>query len=234
MPAKLEQRKALHPFEALAPLGAQLDFIALPLADTEAAMVAFRQAIVSKRGTGALRVEAIDDVQVALRQLEPLQVNCTRRLLVDCDDWTALITSQVSPGGRSNFPPPLWSHRVVSAVYLPTHGDRHALTQLLIEGPDGQPPLMGVRTLTAHCGSGKWTWIAWGTMQPFEQPARYGQRLVRQRLDRDLLLEYLRALGIRADDRSFYGKATLLSEDVPFDTCPISIDAWRAQHGWVG
>lgn len=60
--------------------------------------------------------------------------------------------------------------------------------------------------------SGRWEFSTSGKPQPFEEEDAYRRRLVRERFTRDMLLGYLHALAIEADDPAFYG-AAVLAED---------------------
>ena len=66
---------------------------------------------------------------------------------------------------------------------------------------------------TIDCGvfdSGRWTFEARGTEQPFEELEAYDSQRVRDRFTRSMLLRYLSALGIDADEMSAYGPASLV------------------------
>jgi hypothetical protein len=53
-----------------------------------------------------------------------------------------------------------------------------------------------------------------GTPLPFEDPSRYWARRVRDRLTRQMLVGYLAALAIGADDDASYGPAVLVTQRV--------------------
>ncbi len=51
---------------------------------------------------------------------------------------------------------------------------------------------------------GKWDFVETGSPLPFEEPERYNQRLVRDRLNRGTIYRYLAALGYEAEDEDFW------------------------------
>ncbi len=57
---------------------------------------------------------------------------------------------------------------------------------------------MSIRTVGATATDGRWAWDESGQPLPFEDVSRYGARRKRDRLDRELLVQYLAALGRRS------------------------------------
>lgn len=53
---------------------------------------------------------------------------------------------------------------------------------------------------------------------PWEQPDRYEAHRVRDRLDRELLVDYLAEFEIHPDDTSFFGNARVVRQSVPWRT----------------
>jgi len=53
----------------------------------------------------------------------------------------------------------------------------------------------------------KWEFYQAGVVQPFEQPDRYTNRLVRERFDPDMALAYCEGLGIEARSSRFWATA---------------------------
>lgn len=119
-----------------------------------------------------------------------------------------------------------------TATHAPRYGPGHAQTSLEIIGPTGTPPLMYVRSITAHAEDGRWSWYVNGEPQPFERVERYSERLVRKRFDRQLLLEYLAAVGIAADDEAFYGSGALVEQLVDYQRVRQTAEEVRAELGW--
>ena len=87
---------------------------------------------------------------------------------------------------------------------------------------------MYVRTLSASATDGRWEWHESGRPLPFEHVDRYSAKRVRARLDRDMLLAYLAALGIPANDDGAYGAATLMQETATHDRRVMSLAEARA------
>ena len=129
-----------------------------------------------------------------LRLLDPLQSPWTQELLVEMDGWTAYLNNDLNGGDPFPASSRVSEHlgtRCVVAVHQPRTSSGHASTQLQVLGPEGEPPLMYIRTLAAHAEDGRWSWETSGTPLPFEDFSSYGARLVRNRLTRALLVRYL-------------------------------------------
>jgi hypothetical protein len=172
-----------------------------------------------------------DRIVEALRQLLPFEMPCTRRLLVGTSGrWTAIFDN--SRGGGDPWPPT--SHlsrdgvRGVVATHIPPEQSSLPATQFHLLGPEGEPPLMYVRTIDAGVfDSGRWQFETSGTVQPFEDVDAYSAHRIRDRFSRPMLLEYLAALGIDADEPGFYREAVLVQEDTR-DWKLKRRDRWRA------
>jgi hypothetical protein len=67
----------------------------------------------------------------------------------------------------------------------------------LFDGARDDLPLNEIRVIQANRGDAGWTWWLSGEPQPFENLDRYDERRVPRRFDRNLLVEYCLALGIR-------------------------------------
>ena len=167
--------------------------------------------------------------------LEPFEAPWTREVLFGCGEWTAY-TNNGLYGGDSSSVPHFLSKAMNVDCYIATHAPRygpgHAQTSLEIVGPSGEPPLMGIRSITAHAEDGRWSWHLWGRAQPFERTDRYSERLVKNRFDRALLLEYLRAVGIDADNEGFYGPGLLVTKIVDYKRRQLSAQQIRDDLGW--
>ena len=77
-------------------------------------------------------------------------------------------------------------------------------------------------------GVGTW----YGEQQPFENVDRCSERMIRKRFDRELLLEYLAAVGISADDEDFYGCGVLVAQVVSYKRVQRTADQVRQELGW--
>lgn len=149
-----------------------------------------------------------------LARLEPLESPWTKHLLVSAGKWTMHVSNSLL-GGDPSAPGPVLSRqlncRVVVAGHSQRHGPGHEGTALWVFGPDGEPPLQYVRTLQVDCADGRWSWHESGKPFGFEDVARYSARRKRDRLDRDLLLEYLAEFGIWPDEAANFGSTRLIS-----------------------
>jgi hypothetical protein len=170
-----------------------------------------------------------------LSVLDPMEAPWTVEVIIDCGEWTAYLNNGMDGGDPTAIAPAVARHmgaRCVTAQHIPRYGPGHAATQLWIDGPEGEPPLMGVRALSAHAEDGRWKWHESGTPQSFEHPERYRSRRIRDRLDRDLLIEYLVALGIHVDDPAFFGSGVGLRQLVDWSRREVSVADWRWENGW--
>jgi hypothetical protein len=201
------------------PLGLSVQFVEAPEPD----VVAGLPGPVVSTSTGA-------GLPSALEALLPFEAPWTRMLTATLGPWTAVVNNFVD-GGDSTAPGPAIARdlgvRCVVAEHVPRYGPGHAATQLEVLGPDGEPPLMYVRSLSASATDGRWAWYASGSPLPFEQTERYSARRKRDRLDRELLLAYLAALGIPVEDDS-YGEATLHQQQVSWDRREVTLAEARA------
>lgn len=129
---------------------------------------------------------------------------------------------------------PTFGARAVMAQHMPRYGPDRAATQVWIQGPAGEPPLIYERTLAVHATDGRWIWEERGTVQPWERPDRYVARRKRVRLDRLLLVDYLAAMEIFVDDPAFFGAGQIIRADVPWKhrIRQQAAAEFRAEHGW--
>lgn len=203
------------------PLGAVVQYIRSPLPDV-ADLVAPRYTV----------TPADAGLVEALPQLLPFESPWSRMLLAPCGEWTAVVNNDLD-GGDSTAPGPAMSFELnvecVVASVVPRYGPGHEQVQWEVLGPAGEPPLMYVRTLSATATDGRWEWYESGTPFDFEVTDRYTARRKRDRLDRELLLDYLEHLGIPARDDTTYGSALLLQERATFDRRTMTLDEARAE-----
>lgn len=171
-----------------------------------------------------------------LSLLDPLETPWTTQLLIECDGWTAYLNNGRDGGDPTNLslnvPRTFPEAHCVVAMHTPRYGPGHGGTQFWVLGPDGEPPLMYRRTLSAVAEDGRWLWYEAGEPLPFEETERYSARLKRDRLNRDVLLRYLAALGIRADDPGFYRHGIALKHTrIPWTRHPETVDEARTGLG---
>lgn len=158
----------------------------------------------------------LDDTSIVdqLRRLPPLQQPPYRELVVATrSGWTAYFDNSILGGDPVSWVGHLSRQlncQGVIAVHIPPEQYTFPATQFELLGPTGEEPLRYVRTVSAGIfDEGRWRFDAWGAEQPFEETAAYTRRPARDRLTRDMLLRYLAALGIDADEPSFYGDGVL-------------------------
>lgn len=187
----------------LSPVGLSTQFVEAPEADVTAHL---------RRIWGRARSTPTGlPFPAALSKMLPLQAPWTRVMIAPAGRWTA-VTNNGPQGGDSSAPGPALADalrvRCVVATHAPRFGPGHAQTQLEVLGPGGEAPWGHLRAVSATATDGRWEWFDVGTPFPFEAVERYSARLVRDRFDRQLLLDYLGHLGIPVDDHAF-GPATL-------------------------
>jgi hypothetical protein len=209
------------------PLGCAVSFIDAPWKEVLAA-------VVELRGSD-IRVSGPMGLPDCLGALDPMQAPWTKEAGIDCGQWTAYINNGIAGGDLTAIAPALarmngW--RCIGAQHMPRFGPGHAATQLWIQGPGGPPPLLLVRTVSAYAQDGRWSWHESGEPQPFEDLDRYQARLVRDRLDRALLVRYLSSFGIRADDPSFFGDGVIVTQLVNWTSREESAERFRETNGW--
>jgi hypothetical protein len=169
---------------------------------------------------GKIELTPVRPYPEVLYDLPPFEAPWTRELLMPCGDrWTAYLNNFVNGGDPTAIGLAMarkLNVRCVVAQHAPRYGPGHQATQLWVQGPEGEPPLMAERTLSAHATDGRWEWHASGRPYDFEDLSRYKARRVRDRLDRPLLMRYLIALGIPADDDDAYGPGVIIQQLVPW------------------
>jgi len=209
----------------LCPLGLSVQFLEVPEDDVIAAL---------HEMFGDVASTAADcPFPWALRRMLPFQAPWTRMLTARVGRWTALTNNGID-GGDGTSPGPAIGRelgvRCVVANHVPRYGPGHAQTQLEVMGPEGEPPLMYIRTISASATDGRWGWYESGAPFPFEETERYASRLKRYRFDRPMLLRYLAHLGIPIED-DVYGDAALHQRQVTWASREVTLDEERLTFG---
>jgi len=210
----------------LAPIGSTINFLQRPAVDV-------LRVVNEVRADATLEVTSVGLLPGSASVLDPMEAPWTTELVIDCGKWTAYLNNSIGGGDITAIAPAvgrLLNTVCVSAQHKHRYGPGHASTQLWLQGPDGKPPLMYVRTLSAHCQDGRWSWHTSGTVQEFEQPGRYERRRIAERFDRETLVEYLDALGIRVDDPSFFGQGIAIRRIVDWDVRRQSVAEWQVEN----
>lgn len=210
----------------LAPIGYTISFLQRPVEDV-------LEAINDVRADATLEVTEVGELPESADVLDPMEAPWTTELVIDCGEWTAYLNNFVNGGDITAIAPAIGrilNTVCVGAEHTDRYGPGHAAAQLWLQGPHGEPPLMYVRTLSAHCQDGRWSWHTSGTVQEFERPERYERRRIADRLDRPTLVEYLSALGVRVDDPSFFGDGIAIRQIVDWNVRRQSVDKWRTDN----
>ena len=191
------------------PLGWSVGFLEAPAA-------AVRDHLLTGRRELGVPIEVYDDLPAwpeCLAALLPLESPWTTELVVPHGAWTMYVNNQV--GGGDPGPATTWmaNHlgaRWVVATHHPLSPAGNASTELWLGGPGGEPPLGEVRPVAASAEDGRGSWHASGPVQPYERTGAYASASVPDRLTREMLVEYLDALGIAVDDAARYGAASVV------------------------
>jgi len=170
-----------------------------------------------------------------LRLLVPLQAPPKRELIVGTSGgWTAHFDNSMLGGDPVSWVGHLSRQldcQGVIATHIPRSQYVYPSTQFELLGPTGEKPLQYVRTISAGIyDEGHWRFDTWGAEQPFEESQMYSRRLVRDRFTRQMLLRYLSALGIEADDPAFYGDGVLIENRARWRTRTLSIPDARREY----
>lgn len=208
------------------PIGCGITFIDRPID-------VVREAVLADPAPVPYEVRAARSLPDGLDALDPVEAPWTVQLLVDCGNWTAYLNNGLDGGDITAAAPAVARQldaRCIVAEHIGPYGPGHAVTRLWLMGPDGEPPLLYVRTLAAYAQDGHWSWHESGTPRVWEDTERYTARLKRERLDRGLLVHYLDKLGIKVDDPDFFGNATVISQQVPWPTRRVSVNDWRRER----
>ena len=178
-------------------------------------------------------VSEVNTFPASISALDPMEAPWTVELVIACGEWTAYLNNAIGGTDLSACAPAVaraLNVDLVTAQHAPMHGPGHAATQLWLQGPTGKPPLMSIRTLSAHCQDGRWSWHESGDVQPFEEPTRYGERRIRDRLDRELLVAYLERIGIHVDDSAFFGPGVAIRQIVDWSIRSEPVEVWSAEN----
>jgi hypothetical protein len=212
------------------PVGWCVGFVDEPLA-------VVRSTIDGWREPGLKQRELTVPIPDQLRQLLPLEAPFTRRLVVATrSGWTAHFDNSLLGGDPAGWIAGLTADldcRGIVAQHIPRGQYPYPATQfcLLRRSADGH--WEHARTVAAGIfDSGRWIFEESGLVQPFEETAAYRSRLKRDRLTREMLLRYLAALGIAADERDFYGNGVLYEEAASWKRRTLTLDEARREYGW--
>jgi hypothetical protein len=218
---------------ALWPIGWQVGFVERPLEDVYAVTRRWRRrqwGVLFRYGhlKGRSLIEQ-------LRLLQPLQSPHKRELLVaTSSDWTAYFGNGLLGGDPDSYVGYISAEldcRGVIASHIPADQYPMPATRFELLGPTGEKPLRYVRSVSAGIfDEGHWTFEAHGEQQPFEQLELYNVPRVRDRFTREMLLRYLAALGLDADNPAFYRDGILIRCHAPFKPRTLTVDEARHEY----
>jgi hypothetical protein len=137
----------------------------------------------------------------------------TREAAIEVDGWTMLLTN--GPAGTDvGVVPSLAARqlgcRALRALCVPDDEDIYPARLLEVFGPDGEPPLLARRSITAANDGGKWVFETFGEPFEFEDLEQYKRRRKSERFPPELLYKYLRALGVPIDAEPDWSRTQLL------------------------
>ena len=137
----------------------------------------------------------------------------TRNAIVPVDGWSLLFRNG-SKGNDVGVIPSLAARqlgcRALRALCVPDDEDIYPARLLEVFGPDGEPPLLARRSITAANDGGKWVFETSGEPFEFEDLERYKRRRKSERFPPELLYEYLRQLGVPFDVEPDWPQTLLL------------------------
>lgn len=210
----------------LAPITSEIGFIEADLATSVGAFLEWAQPLEARQDATLAVRDVRGDLEALLRALLPLTSLEARRALFvpTAGPWTAYFDNGhhgPDAGGSPMVVAERLGCRGLRVVAEPDRiGDRprstrgHGAVILALYGPGPDD----AREIYAAKNGGGWEFGQHGPPLPFEDPARYRARRVRDRFTWELLRDYCAALGVRALDERFYapsGTATLIEKVGP-------------------
>jgi hypothetical protein len=154
---------------------------------------------------------AAGSMQEVVDLLAPAPVR-DRFVCVPVGHWTALLTS--GPAGSDVGVLPIYAVRELAcrAIRVASVSDSATFPVRMLEvyGPDGTPPLWIERSIVAAKDGARWTFEISGTPYAFEDQAVYANRVKAKRFTEEMLLGYLRALGVPIDGGPDWQQAILV------------------------
>jgi len=142
------------------------------------------------------------DFESNLLELLPINVTEIRRFLFHgtTGHWTAIISNTIL--GTDGSAPSVLSDRLKCEMVRATNTDD--ATMFEFANPNKETEEEQFRVVSAHMES-RWEFHEYGKPLPFEDTARYKtKRKIKDKIDSDLLIQYLNELGIKYDKKDFY------------------------------
>jgi hypothetical protein len=208
------------------PLGSRVGFVEWPFEEVVAATLAWRAELGRRDTRTDLRAAGL---LAHLLRLAPLQAPPCRQLLVSTSGaWTASFDDDMRGGDPTAWAGTLVARlgcRAVVATHIPEDQYPYPATEFHLLGADD-------RVVTAGLFEDEWHFEAAGPVQPFEEPATYDARVVRNRFTRARLVRYLLALGIDVDEAAFYGRAVLLESAPAAKATELDLATARSRYAY--
>ena len=205
-----------------------------PFATTLRTHVAWRRSLPAG---SAITVSAPRPYSASLNALLPFEDPWTRELFLPLGRWTGYLNNG-GDGGDPTASVAVTAQalgvRHVVAISSPSYGPGHSSTQLWLSGPGGEGAQQSIRTISAYQQDGRWSWLETGSVQAFENTARYARRRIRERFDRDLLLAYLSALGVDLTDDARWGDGVIVQQEVSHPRRTVTLEQACADLGLLG
>jgi hypothetical protein len=158
----------------------------------------------------------------ALLRLEPLTMPPRRKLLMQtASDWTAYFDNGSNggdPASAVGYMAEYLKCRGLAVACVPQTlmSERkdakgtYGAVQFQLFAPEPREFLNYERSISVANDGGRWVFNATGAVQPYEKPANYEARGIRNRFTPEILEEYCAALGIRLFAVDFYGRDAML------------------------
>jgi hypothetical protein len=168
------------------------------------------------------------DLNVMLRQLEPLSAPVTRQLWVQTNsNWTAYFDNFII--GGDPFGPIAYLSRQLGCRGLiisccpDVEGVRYGQTRFDVYGQEPVDALNCTRVIAATNDGGRWSWDLVGQPLAFEETEAYSRKRVRDRFTPELAARYASAFGVSPFAESFYGQTGCLVENlmIPAAKCRL-------------
>lgn len=162
-------------------------------------------------GLWALSSPGWTAIQDAVADLAPAPT-LSRYACVPIGFWAILLNN--SPLGTDVGVVPSYAARELHcrAIRVVSVGDENEFPARLINvyGPDGVPPLALERSIVVARDGDKWVFETSGKPFAFEDVAAYSRRLKSSRLSHEMILDYLRSLGVPLNTEPDWRRAIVL------------------------
>ena len=209
----MENMKGLLLEDRWAPVTSEMGFLETGAEHAARAFAAWQGGLLAPRGI-AVEVRPVPgSLEQSLSALLPLTSPERRRhlFLPTCSSWTAYVdnarggTDAASAMGYMAQALGCRGMRVVAVPHTYRKGKgRYGAVMLEVYGPHRTEWLNYVRTLGASNDGGHWVFDQSGAPFPFEKVEQYQARRVRDRFTFEMLVEYLRHLGLSPFEEGFY------------------------------